>query len=81
LNNETITATALYKASYTPTLRQYAITFVDWNGSELKAATSYDYGTAAVDIVKPANPTKSDSSDGHFRYAFAGWTPELAEVT
>ena len=41
--------------------------------------TTEAYGTAAEDIVKPADPTKA--YDGTYFYEFAGWTPALAKVT
>ena len=53
----------------------YQVSFVDEDGTTvLKEAAPYVYGTAAADIVKPADPTKT----GH---TFAGWTPEIAAVT
>lgn len=56
------------------------MTFVDEDGTTvLKEATEYDYGTASGDIVKPADPTKAATAQ--YTYTFAGWTPELAEVT
>ncbi len=62
------------------TINQYTVTFFDEDGTTvLKAATKYDYGTKAADIVKPADPTKEATAE--FTYAFAGWDPELADVT
>ena len=54
-------------------MNQYTVTFVDEDGTTvLQAAALYDYGTAAADIVKPADPTK-DPTDEKV-YTFAGWT-------
>ncbi|MBR1854751.1 MAG: InlB B-repeat-containing protein [Lachnospiraceae bacterium] len=76
----TVTGDVTYTASYTSEVNQYNVTFVDEDGrTVLKAATAYDYGTAAADIVKPADPTK-DSTE-QYTYKFSGWTPAVAEVT
>nr|MCR5783750.1 InlB B-repeat-containing protein [Clostridia bacterium] len=68
-----------YSATYASTVNKYDVTFVDEDGTVLKAATKYDYGTAAADIVKPADPTKDATAQ--YTYTFAGWSPEIAEVT
>jgi hypothetical protein len=39
-------------------VNSYNITFVDEDGTILKAATAYDYGTASGDIAKPGDPSK-----------------------
>ena len=57
---------------------KYTVTFVDEDGTELSSA-EYDYGTAAADIVKPADPTKAPTAE--YTYTFSGWTPTIAEVT
>ena len=69
-----VTDDATYTATYTSTVNQYEVIFVDEDGTELKEATAYDYGTAAADIVKPADPEKEG-------YTFAGWDPADVEVT
>ncbi len=75
-----VTGDATYTATYTATVNKYTITFVDEDGTTvLKEATAYDYGTAAADIVKPADPTKA--STDQYTYTFAGWSPEIANVT
>ena len=66
-----------YTATWT--LNKYTVTFVDEDGTTLKAATEYDYGTLAADIAKPEDPTKAATADWVF--TFAGWTPALANVT
>jgi hypothetical protein len=77
---ETVEGFVIYKAKFTPILRQYAITFVDEDGETvLKSATNYDYGTSAADIVQPATPTKTDTVQ--WDYEFDGWDPALADVT
>lgn len=55
------------------------MTFVDEDGTTvLKEATEYVYGTAAADIVKPEDPSKTDTAQ--YTYTFAGWTPEVVAV-
>ena len=58
---------------------KYKVTFVDEDGTVLKEATEYDYGTKAASIVKPDDPTKDPTAE--HTYTFAGWTPEIADVT
>ncbi len=57
---------------------QYTVKFVDEDGTGLSSA-SYGYGTAAADIVKPADPTKD--ADAQFTYTFNGWSPAVTDVT
>ena len=56
------------------TINKYKVTFVDHDGTVLKAAAEYDYGTAWADVAKPADPVR----DG---YEFAGWTGYTDTVT
>lgn len=75
-----VTTNVTYTATYAPTLRKYPITFVDEDGTTvLKGATEYEYGTTADKIAKPADPTKAADKD--YTYAFAGWSPAVADVT
>ena len=73
-----VTGNATYKAAYTGTVNQYTVTFSDENGTVLSSA-KYDYGTAAADITKPADPAKA--ADAQYTYTFSGWDPAVAEVT
>ena len=59
-------------------IEKFTVTFKDEDGTVL-SETEYPYGTAAADIEKPADPTKA--SDGSYTYTFAGWSPEIADVT
>lgn len=59
--------------------RQYTVTFLNDDGSVLKEATAYDYGTSAEDIEQPETPTKPATEEE--TYTFFGWAPEVADVT
>lgn len=75
-----VTGDVTYTAKYKETVNKYTVTFVDEDGTTiLMAAAEYEYGTAAEDIVKPTDPTKEATAE--FTYSFAGWTPEIADVT
>jgi hypothetical protein len=74
----TVTDNVVVKATYSSEVNQYKVTFADENGTILKEATFYDYGTSAADIEKPADPTKA--ADDHYIYTFAGWDPEIVAV-
>ena len=63
-----------FTAYYTPTLRQFDVTFLDEDGTTpIQNTTKFDYGTLATTYA-PADPTKTAS--GQYTYAFAGWTPD-----
>lgn len=67
-------------ATFTNTfISTYLVTFVDEDGTVLKDATAYRMGTAAADIEQPATPTKAPTD--RYSYTFAGWSPEIADVT
>ncbi len=68
-----------YTATFTETVNKYKVTFVDEDGKVLKDETEYKYGTKAADIVKPKDPVKE--GDAHYSYTFAGWDPEIKDVT
>ena len=72
-------ADMVYTATYDRTGNKYTVTFVDEDGTILKEATPYEYGTPASEIERPADPTKA--ADEQYTYEFAGWTPEIADVT
>ena len=75
-----VTGDVTYAAFYTEVLKQYLVTFVDEDGTTvLKAATLYDYGTAAEGITAPTDPAKAATDE--YEYTFAGWTPAIASVS
>ena len=75
-----VTGDVTYTAKFSATVNKYTVTFVDEDGTTiLKEATEYEYGTKAVDIKKPDDPSKAATAE--YTYTFAGWTPEIADVT
>ncbi|MBQ8117999.1 MAG: InlB B-repeat-containing protein, partial [Lachnospiraceae bacterium] len=77
-DTDTVTEDTTLYAKWT--INKYNVTFVDEDETTvLKAATAYDYGTAAADIVQPTTtPTKAATAE--YTYSFAGWTPAIADV-
>lgn len=67
-----------FTGSWTFTPAKHTVKFVDDDGSEIRS-TEYTEGTKAADVVKPADPTKA--ADDKNTYTFAGWTPDIADVT
>ena len=74
-----VTEDVTYAAVYTSAVNKYRVTFADEDGTVLKAAVAYDYGTPAADIERPADPVKP--ADAQYTYTFRGWEPEVATVT
>ena len=73
-----VTGAVTYQAAFDSTLRKYSVAFVDEDGTVLKEATTYDYGTKVNAIALPAkDPTKAATVDT--TYTFAGWS--LVAVT
>ncbi len=57
----------------------FKITFVDDEGDEI-ISREYEYGTPAEGVdLPPENPEKAD--DEMYAYTFAGWSPEIQDVT
>ena len=67
---------ATYTAVFDRVLRQYTITFRNYDGSELQSSL-VNYG--AVPEYTGTIPTRED--DEQYTYAFAGWTPAVMQVT
>ena len=70
-----VSGDATYTATYTQTLRQYNVTFVDHEGKELSSAT-LDYGTMPT---PPQAPVRESSEQ--YDYTFKGWSPEVVAVS
>ena len=70
-----VSGDATYTATYTQTLRQYKVTFVDHEGKELSSAT-LDYGTMPT---PPQDPVRESTEQ--YDYTFKGWSPEVVAVS
>ena len=66
-----------YTAVYNEITNIYTITFIDYDGTLLSQA-DYPYGTPAAEIEKPI-PTREPTIK--YTYIFAGWDPEVQDVT
>ena len=64
------------KAVFAEFVRRYAVTFIDYDNTVLKAATLYDYGATVV--VPDEDPTRAPA--GIYTYDFHGWTPAVVPV-
>ena len=69
-----VTGNATYKATYTDTINQYTISWLDDEGT-LVDQTKVAYGAT------PAHANIHKESDDQFDYTFVGWTPTLEPVT
>ncbi len=70
-----VTGPATYTATYTPTLRKYAVRFM--NGETVLQSEECDYGTTPV--YNGSTPTQA--SDAQYDYTFAdSWTPAISTV-
>lgn len=77
LTDLTVAADTDFIAVYTPSVRRYAVSFLDWDESVL-SALSYDYGTSSNDVAIPADPTRPATPE--YTYAFAGWDAPVTNV-
>ena len=76
-----VTGEATYTAQYNEVINQYLVTlkYLDEKGNTVEFKKSYDYDTAAANILLPENvPTKAVTQAT--TYTFTGW-PEFAAVT
>ena len=67
---------ASYTATFTPVPKQYTVTFKNHNGRTL-LTTETPYGK--IPEYTGDEPTRT--KDKQYTYTFAGWSPELTEVT
>ena len=72
----TVTDNITFEPVFTENLKQYTITWKNWDDTELQSQR-VDYG--ATPVYSGNTPTKS--MDEQYRYSFNGWTPEIAVVS
>ncbi len=71
-----VTGNATYTLEYAATVNEYAITFLNYDNTELQK-TDVAYG----EMPEYAGATPSRSATAQYTYDFTGWTPTLAKVT
>jgi len=71
-----VTGEATYKATYSETVNEYTITFVNEGGAELQSG-KVKYGETPA--YTGETPTKAATDE--FTYTFAGWDKEIVAVT
>lgn len=70
------TEDAFYIATYSESVRQYTIRFLNWDDEELQSSL-VDFGELPVYTGEtPAKP-----SDNEYMYVFNGWSPEIIAVS
>ncbi|MBQ8209990.1 MAG: InlB B-repeat-containing protein [Clostridia bacterium] len=82
---DTVTGDVTYTATYSTTVNQYTITFVDEDGKTVLDEQTLDYG--ATPVYAGETPTKAATAE--WTFTFAGWkvtvdsnpTTDLPEVT
>ena len=68
---------ASYKATYSPTLRKYTISFYNWDGTLLQESqVEYD---KMPEYTGPVPTRESISED--YDFVFIGWEPKIVKVT
>ncbi|MCQ2203534.1 MAG: leucine-rich repeat protein [Bacteroidales bacterium] len=62
-----------YKAVFTPVLRSYKVTFLDFDGKELQSG-NYNYGEV------PSCKAPERAADAQYTYTFQGWDKQIVAV-
>lgn len=70
-----VTGNATYTATYTATLNEYTVTWIDAEGTVL-AEEIYKYDE--LPVYKGQTPSKA--GDAQYSYTFTGWTPAVDKV-
>ena len=73
---EAVTGDVTYTATYTATVNEYTVQFLNDDGTVLQSGKVAYGQTPAY-----TGETPSKAATAEFTYAFAGWSPELASVT
>ena len=71
-----VTGDATYTATYSSSINEYTIKFLDDTGKELSSA-KYDYGTKAADIVIPDT---DKAATAQYTYEFKNWDKVITDV-
>lgn len=71
-----VTGDVTYTATYSQTVNEYAIKFVNWDGTELQVS-NVAYGETPV--FNGDTPTRA--ADAQYTYTFTGWNPAVSAVT
>ncbi|MCQ2361382.1 MAG: T9SS type A sorting domain-containing protein, partial [Paludibacteraceae bacterium] len=72
----TVTENAEYTATYSSTVNNYTVRFVNYDGEELQS-DNLPYGSTPV--YTGATPVKPSTEE--FTYTFDGWNPEIDAIT
>ena len=73
-----VTGSEVYTVAFEEYLRKYNVTFIDEDGTVLKEAVAYDYGTSGESVELPAETPTKEPTVGEV-FSFAGW--DVADVT
>ena len=72
-----VVSDATYTAVYSSTVNTYTITWVNFDGSTLETDENVEFGeTPSFDTKEPTK-----AADNTYTYGFAGWSPEVVDVT
>ena len=72
----TVTGNASYRAVFTPTLNNYSVTWLNWDGAVLEYDSAVPYGS--LPTYDGATPARSATAQ--YTYTFSNWTPTVSAV-